>query len=527
MSQTAPIEMSTSCVFASEWDLYDTYRRLSYEDEEAELDYEDLDIEVYGAEVSLQVSSSLQRQSITSDLSSISVSNELQPIIASRKANIQANKVMKLPEFQYAATVAERLLASNSFHCQQIAFMGTQPDSQEIATGFHYIMKELWTFSYQESKHRIVNAISWNTVNINVVAVGYGYVRGSEELDGLVCCWSVKNPSQPERVFHMRSPVTTISFSRTQPNLLALGCYNGAVIVLNIASNTGDKLVVTGEEGCLRYGPVGHLLWFFHTDFVLETEEIISVGKTGRVYKWNYTESYRSYEIMKLSYFQPTVKITTPKKNKKTVRLKNNLKYFNGLSVSLHPKKHMVYYVSTQEGSIIKCSMNHQDRFEDIFPAHAGPVYGVLHSPFCANIFCTYGSDWLICIWAEGLKEPLLKLYYTKQPVLSVAWSPIHSTILASISGHYLSMWDLARRTIVPISTVKSSTGNVFTSLQFANTGKNILAGDVAGDVFVFNLVDMPYPPFLQEEALIRALQKALVSKPQHRSYLENFMKTK
>ncbi|KAG8270498.1 WD repeat-containing protein 78 [Homalodisca vitripennis] len=142
--------------------------------------------------------------------------------------------------------------------------------------------------------------------------------------------------------------------------------------------------------------------------------------------------------------------------------------------------------------------MNHQDRFEDIFPAHAGPVYGVLHSPFCANIFCTYGSDWLICIWAEGLKEPLLKLYYTKQPVLSVAWSPIHSTILASISGHYLSMWDLARRTIVPISTVKSSTGNVFTSLQFANTGKNILAGDVAGDVFVFNLVDMPYPPFLQ-----------------------------
>lgn len=25
----------TSCVFASEWDLYDTYRRLSYEDEEA------------------------------------------------------------------------------------------------------------------------------------------------------------------------------------------------------------------------------------------------------------------------------------------------------------------------------------------------------------------------------------------------------------------------------------------------------------------------------------------------------------
>lgn len=58
--------------------------------------------------------------------------------------------------------------------------------------------------------------------------------------------------------------------------------------------------------------------------------------------------------------------------------------------------------------------MNRHDHFEDVFPAHAGPVYGILHSPFCADIFCTYGSDWYICLWADQLKVPLLKLYYTK-----------------------------------------------------------------------------------------------------------------
>lgn len=62
--------------------------------------------------------------------STLSQSNEIHPVIASRKAIIQAQKVMRLPEFQYAASVAERLLASNTFLNQQISFMDSIRDPQ-------------------------------------------------------------------------------------------------------------------------------------------------------------------------------------------------------------------------------------------------------------------------------------------------------------------------------------------------------------------------------------------------------------
>lgn len=64
--------------------------------------------------------------------STLSQSNEIHPVIASRKAIIQAHKVMRLPEFQYAASVAERLLASNTFLNQQISFMDSIRDPHGI-----------------------------------------------------------------------------------------------------------------------------------------------------------------------------------------------------------------------------------------------------------------------------------------------------------------------------------------------------------------------------------------------------------
>lgn len=57
---------------------------------------------------------------------------------------------------------------------------------------------------------------------------------------------------------------------------------------------------------------------------------------------------------MKLCYFQPNIKSAKPKQQKSKNRFKSNLKYLNGLSVSLHPKKKMEYYIGTQEGCVIK-----------------------------------------------------------------------------------------------------------------------------------------------------------------------------
>ncbi|RZF42754.1 hypothetical protein LSTR_LSTR015388 [Laodelphax striatellus] len=220
--------------------------------------------------------------------------------------------------------------------------------------------------------------------------------------------------------------------------------------------------------------------------------------------------------LMTLQYTPPRLE---PMVNKKLDRTEGavsiNVKKMCGLSISVHPGKPMIYYVSTSEGSILKCAVNHPDQAVDIFPGHTGSVYGIKHSPFSSSIFLTYGSDWVVYLWAENIREPLIKLQSIKDKssVEGAKWSPTHSTIFASISNNQLSLWDLSRKIIVPMFDIKAPTKKL-RSLEFSPSGKNILVGDMDGKVFVYNLTDMPFPPFLQEEALMRALENALVARP-------------
>lgn len=60
------------------------------------------------------------------------------------------------------------------------------------------------------------------------------------------------------------------------------------------------------------------------------------------------------------------------------------------------------------------------DRYDRMFTAHNGPVYGVKYSPFCPSIFMTYGADWKIKIWIDDFPSPLLSLCYSVRVTYSI-----------------------------------------------------------------------------------------------------------
>lgn len=68
-----------------------------------------------------------------------------------------------------------------------------------------------------------VVALDWNPSNEDILAVGYGKFYFSDETNGLVMIWNIKNPVQPERHYSFQSPVTTLKFSKENSNLLAIG----------------------------------------------------------------------------------------------------------------------------------------------------------------------------------------------------------------------------------------------------------------------------------------------------------------
>ena len=52
--------------------------------------------------------------------------------------------------------------------------------------------------------------------------MGYGELSFGEQKGGMACCWSLKNPKYPERIFTNASGITAMDFSEMHPNLLAV-----------------------------------------------------------------------------------------------------------------------------------------------------------------------------------------------------------------------------------------------------------------------------------------------------------------
>nr|CAD7392106.1 unnamed protein product [Timema cristinae] len=127
----------------------------------------------------------------------------------------QFKKIAKCPEFKEAAVKMERLLASNVYHHQQKIFKGLLPqDPLQLDVRYDYKLNHLWTFSCDAVKGRTVTSLSWNKENEDILAVGYGKFYFTEKINGLVCCWCIKNPVQPERAFKFDATVTAVDFSK-------------------------------------------------------------------------------------------------------------------------------------------------------------------------------------------------------------------------------------------------------------------------------------------------------------------------
>jgi WD40 repeat protein len=151
----------------------------------------------------------------------------------------------------------------------------------------------------------------------------------------------------------------------------------------------------------------------------------------------------------------------------------------------------------------------------DVFLAHNGPVYSMQFSPFCSKIFLTCGADWCVRIWSEDVVQPLVTLNTSMETMQGAAWSPVNATIIASISGNDIHLWDIKHKIFVPASTTTSPTDTGNLMIQFTASGLNLVVGDGDGAVHVYGLQDMPFSPFYQEVALIQAIKKALVTRPE------------
>lgn len=120
----------------------------------------------------------------------------------------------------------------------------------------------LWRFSTEKSKKKNVTALAWNPKYPDLFTVAYGSYDFLKPMTGLICCFTIKNPTWPEFSFQTESGVMCIDCHPSHPALIAAGCYDGTVMVFDIRLKSTNKPIYQSTVRTHKHtDPVWQVKW--------------------------------------------------------------------------------------------------------------------------------------------------------------------------------------------------------------------------------------------------------------------------
>ncbi|KAM5256416.1 LOW QUALITY PROTEIN: dynein axonemal intermediate chain 4 [Ctenodactylus gundi] len=514
-------------VVATTWDLYDSYKAL----ELSSLSTKRSAIEASSKMSMISKDRSQRPGSATDKNSETSSLMDIENVILAKiheGKDDQSDSILKSDKFHQDLFFMERVLMENVFQPKLAAYRQLpvlkEPEPEELEdivesekveeveeevkkeeeedieieidteqSTIPANLERLWSFSCDLTKGLNVSSLAWNKTNPDLLAVGYGHFGFKEQKRGLACCWSIKNPMWPERIYQSPYGVTAVDFSVGAPNLLAVGYHNGTIAIYNVQSNSAASVLDSSESLRKHLGPVWQLQWIEQdrgTTGDDKREFLVSISADGRICKWVIRKGLDCHDMMRLR------RTTSGSSKKGTDKEKKGEALISrqapGMCFAFHPKDTNIYLAGTEEGHIHKCSCSYNEQFLDTYKGHKGPVYKITWNPFCQDVFLSCSADWGVMIWQQESLEPFLSFFPTTHVVYDVAWSPKSSYIFAAANECRVEIWDLHISTLDPLIVHVANPGIKFTTVLFAKHTDCLLVGDSDGQVAVYELRNMP-----------------------------------
>ncbi|XDV35788.1 hypothetical protein PO909_005670 [Leuciscus waleckii] len=409
--------------------------------------------------------------------------------------------ILQSDKLKQDLAVMERVILANIFQPKLAAYrqLPVIEDCVQMAMGSKNspspFLEHLWAFECELTKGRNVTSMTWNKKNPDLLAVGYGQLDFKDHQSGLVCCWSLKNPMWPDRIFHCESGVTALDFSACNANQLAVGMYDGTIAIYDVQAKEQTPIIDSSDCANMHMCPVWQLRWIDHESGLAgedKGEILISVSADGRICKY----------LMKL----------------KTPNMTTNRQQWNstisplspGLCFDFHSNDSNIYLAGTDDGYIHKCSYLYDDEFLETYKAHKGPVYKVTWSPFCPDVFLSCSSDWTIQLWRQDLQKPVLCFTSGQKAVYDIMWSPHCATVFGAVSEGKVEIWDLRISSLEPAIVSVTCPGVNPTALLFTSETDCVLVGDSEGKVTVYKLKNLTDGGSTQVETLEDVIQSTL-----------------
>nr|XP_025041418.1 WD repeat-containing protein 78 isoform X2 [Pelodiscus sinensis] len=323
-------------------------------------------------------------------------------------------------------------------------------------------LERLWSYTCDWTNGHNVSSMAWNKLNPDLLAVGYGQFGFTEQKKGLACCWSLKNPMWPERIYQCDHGVTALDFSLVNPNLLAVGMYNGTVAIYNVQTRNSTAILDSSESFDKHIGPVWQVKWIEQdrgTTGDDKGEILISISMDGRITKWLLRKGLGCIDLMKLKRTASERKKLMGEKEKKSEALIS--RQAPGMCFDFHPRDTNIYLAGTEEGYIHKCSCSYNEQFLETYRAHKGPVYKIAWNPFSTDMFLSCSADWSIILWSQDSVRPILTFSSTTSVVHDIMWSPKSAFVFASVNEDTVEIWDLSVSTNTDCILIGDSDGTI------------------------------------------------------------------
>ncbi|ORZ31461.1 WD40-repeat-containing domain protein [Catenaria anguillulae PL171] len=447
-----------------------------------------------------------------------------------------ADDLYHSPEFTKRLATLERMANQNTYDEITQDFKYWDDAADELRESKEGTLLPLWEFTYLREKKKHVTALAWNPACRDLFAVAYGSLSFAKQGPGVLCCFSLKNPSFPEFVFQLPTGVLCIDIHPRRPHLIAAGLYDGSTCVFDLSTAAGMQ---SGAGGA---GAGGSASWASSSgasgggggsggsggasdgsgggggksggagsgggsgangsNSANSAAGMLMGGSGGPRYR-SHVKAQHADPVWQVAW-QPddldgnptfysvssdgTVKQAALVKNElmmsTVIKLALNNVPRQGLCFDFNRANDHLFVVGTEEGDLIKCSKDYNSQYLQTFESHSMAVYRILYNPFYTPIFLTCSGDWTVKLWDHTMRRPIL-LFDFGCPVADVAWAPYSATVFAVATQEgRVVVYDLEVNKYDPICSqqvVGSKTR--LTKLTFSPFDPVLLVGDDKGCV--------------------------------------------
>lgn len=336
----------------------------------------------------------------------------------------------------------------------------------------------LWKFTNDKAKRRQVTAICWNPQYQDLFAAGYGSYEFLKQSSGLICIYSLKNPSHPEFSFTTESGVMCLHFHPEFSNLLAVGCYDGSVLVYDVNTKTDKPIYSATVKTGKHNDPVWSIFW--QPDEALKALQFVSISSDGNVNLWTMNKSELTHEdLMKLKVVRPG-----KQPGEEGGGEEGGIAGGCCLDFCKMPGQEHIYLVGTEEGAIHKCSKAYSSQYLSSFLGHQLSVYAVKWNHLHPRTFLSASADWSVKLWdTDSPKKPVMS-FDLNDTVGDVAWAPYSATVFAAVTDDgKVHVFDLFENKLLPMCSQKVVKKAKLTKVVFNPKQPMILVGDDKGVV--------------------------------------------